>query len=358
MIEANRAAISCTSASLGGMRAASGAFRSAGTAGPGQLGGLPGPRPRQQVSQGALCARPPGAWSTRAWQALRFTRARPSVSGMRAYRALHSRLVSADVKLRELFPDLRAEAGHRASRKPLAGSPTREGERKLRELTGMWVAAVNVAWPLHMAQPMARRRLTRGIDLLLAKQCGTCAKEHGRSRKQAKLRPTHSPLTAFAVQSGAGRAGRVDAGRTQTLLTQSALATCWGSWRQRRLGVCRLVDAWCGRWHCALAPSCPCGASRPCGWCPQHGLRRVHLSLLTKARLPPAVHSLMHFRDSHTQFCASRDAEQADIDKEKAEQAKGPAAQAHELEELAQIYEERGLSPSLARQVKHATAQA
>ena len=51
-------------------------------------------------------------------------------------------------------------------------------------------------------------------------------------------------------------------------------------------------------------------------------------------------------------FWTFRDAEQADIDKEKAEQAKGPEARAHELEELAQIYEERGLSSGLARQAR------
>jgi len=42
----------------------------------------------------------------------------------------------------------------------------------------------------------------------------------------------------------------------------------------------------------------------------------------------------------------------ADVAKEKLEQSKGPAAQAHELDELAQIYEDRGISPLLARQVR------
>ena len=48
----------------------------------------------------------------------------------------------------------------------------------------------------------------------------------------------------------------------------------------------------------------------------------------------------------------------ADIEKEKKEQAKGPAARAHELDELTQIYEDRGISPLLARQVSclHAPA--
>ncbi len=42
---------------------------------------------------------------------------------------------------------------------------------------------------------------------------------------------------------------------------------------------------------------------------------------------------------------------QADIEKEKQMQAKGPAARQHELEELAAIYENRGLSKALAKQV-------
>jgi len=46
-----------------------------------------------------------------------------------------------------------------------------------------------------------------------------------------------------------------------------------------------------------------------------------------------------------------RDAEMADIAKERAEQAKGPTAQAHELDELTKIYEDRGITPLLARKV-------
>ncbi|EIE20116.1 DUF125-domain-containing protein, partial [Coccomyxa subellipsoidea C-169] len=48
---------------------------------------------------------------------------------------------------------------------------------------------------------------------------------------------------------------------------------------------------------------------------------------------------------------SQRDAEEADIEKERKEQAKGPAARQHELEELTAIYEDRGLSQGLARQV-------
>lgn len=48
---------------------------------------------------------------------------------------------------------------------------------------------------------------------------------------------------------------------------------------------------------------------------------------------------------------SQRDAEKADIEKERQEQLKGPAAQARELEELAQIYVARGLPYDLARQV-------
>ena len=48
---------------------------------------------------------------------------------------------------------------------------------------------------------------------------------------------------------------------------------------------------------------------------------------------------------------SQRDTEQADIEKERQQQAKGPEARQHELEELAEIYEQRGLSKALAHQV-------
>lgn len=48
---------------------------------------------------------------------------------------------------------------------------------------------------------------------------------------------------------------------------------------------------------------------------------------------------------------SQRDSEEADVEKERIEQLKGPRARAHELEELAQIYEDRGISKELARQV-------
>ena len=48
---------------------------------------------------------------------------------------------------------------------------------------------------------------------------------------------------------------------------------------------------------------------------------------------------------------SQRDCEEADIEKERAMQAKGPEARAHELEELALIYENRGLDKELARTV-------
>lgn len=48
---------------------------------------------------------------------------------------------------------------------------------------------------------------------------------------------------------------------------------------------------------------------------------------------------------------SQKDAEQADIDKERLEQAKGPVARAHEFEELVGIYMGRGLSEPLARDV-------
>eukprot|EP00887_Chlorella_sp_A99_P003062 scaffold9.g3062.t1 len=48
---------------------------------------------------------------------------------------------------------------------------------------------------------------------------------------------------------------------------------------------------------------------------------------------------------------SQRDAEHADIEKERVEQLKGPEARAHELEELTLIYVDRGLPYNLARQV-------
>lgn len=48
---------------------------------------------------------------------------------------------------------------------------------------------------------------------------------------------------------------------------------------------------------------------------------------------------------------SQRDTELADIEKEREQQAKGPRAQAHELEELTQIYVGRGLDYDLARKV-------
>ena len=48
---------------------------------------------------------------------------------------------------------------------------------------------------------------------------------------------------------------------------------------------------------------------------------------------------------------SQKDAEEADIEKERREQAKGHVARQHELEELAQIYVNRGLTPQLAMQV-------
>mmetsp|Transcript_29108 Transcript_29108/g.72949 ORF Transcript_29108/g.72949 Transcript_29108/m.72949 type:complete len:107 (+) Transcript_29108:181-501(+) len=48
---------------------------------------------------------------------------------------------------------------------------------------------------------------------------------------------------------------------------------------------------------------------------------------------------------------SARDAELADVEKERQEQLRGHQSRAHELEELTQIYVDRGLSPGLARQV-------
>lgn len=48
---------------------------------------------------------------------------------------------------------------------------------------------------------------------------------------------------------------------------------------------------------------------------------------------------------------SQRDTEQADVDKERRAQESGPAIRQQELEELTQIYVERGLTDRLAREV-------
>ncbi len=48
---------------------------------------------------------------------------------------------------------------------------------------------------------------------------------------------------------------------------------------------------------------------------------------------------------------SQRDTEQADVDKERAAQNSGPQIRQQELDELAQIYVERGLTERLAREV-------
>lgn len=48
---------------------------------------------------------------------------------------------------------------------------------------------------------------------------------------------------------------------------------------------------------------------------------------------------------------SARDAEMADVEKERQEQLRSPTARRYELDELTQIYIDRGLSPVLARQV-------
>jgi len=53
----------------------------------------------------------------------------------------------------------------------------------------------------------------------------------------------------------------------------------------------------------------------------------------------------------YVSVASQKDCEEADIAKEREQQEKGPAARAHELEELAQIYINRGLTPELARKV-------
>lgn len=48
---------------------------------------------------------------------------------------------------------------------------------------------------------------------------------------------------------------------------------------------------------------------------------------------------------------SQKDTEEADVDKEREQQEKGPETREHELEELTQIYVERGLDYTLAKEV-------
>ena len=75
----------------------------------------------------------------------------------------------------------------------------------------------------------------------------------------------------------------------------------------------------------------------------------------------PSLNSRKHTHKKNTKktpkkgefisVASQKDAEEADIAKERAEQEKGPEARARELEELALIYMSRGLSDGLARAV-------
>ncbi|KAG1662054.1 hypothetical protein FOA52_005301 [Chlamydomonas sp. UWO 241] len=61
--------------------------------------------------------------------------------------------------------------------------------------------------------------------------------------------------------------------------------------------------------------------------------------------------ALSMFLGEYASVSAQRDSEAADIEKERQMQNAGPVERAHEQEELAQIYVNRGLTPELARQV-------
>jgi hypothetical protein len=60
--------------------------------------------------------------------------------------------------------------------------------------------------------------------------------------------------------------------------------------------------------------------------------------LLNTLILAPHTHTHSVAVGEYISVAGQRDAEEADIQKERDEQAKGPAARAHELEELTEIY--------------------
>merc|ERR1719265_1445397 len=76
------------------------------------------------------------------------------------------------------------------------------------------------------------------------------------------------------------------------------------------------------------------------------------LSVLRLAAISSwAAGALSMAAGEYVSVASQRDAEETDIEIERAEQRKGPKAQAKELDELTQIWAERGLDVHLARQV-------
>lgn len=72
----------------------------------------------------------------------------------------------------------------------------------------------------------------------------------------------------------------------------------------------------------------------------QHSVSIIVLTLLrTQNGITHTTHAVAC--GEYISVSSQRDTEEADVEKEREEQRKGPAAQAHELEELTQIYVNR-----------------
>ena len=84
---------------------------------------------------------------------------------------------------------------------------------------------------------------------------------------------------------------------------------------------------------------------------PRHLLSGTLLHPRPRTSVIPQTQHGPHTRHTLRAPFPQRDTEEADIEKERQQQLKGPAARAHELQELTEIYIGRGLTPELARQV-------
>ena len=65
----------------------------------------------------------------------------------------------------------------------------------------------------------------------------------------------------------------------------------------------------------------------------------------------PCAGAMSMAAGEYISVASQKDTEEADVEKEREQQEKSPETRDHELEELAQIYVERGLDYTLAREV-------
>lgn len=77
----------------------------------------------------------------------------------------------------------------------------------------------------------------------------------------------------------------------------------------------------------------------------------TNISYCLAAEWGPCAGAMSMAAGEYISVASQKDTEEADVEKERQQQEKGPEAREHELEELAQIYVGRGCPYSLAREV-------